>query len=50
MIPGLQHIQHYTKKPFGGGFSYIEMLKTLDESTKKVMKSCPKDGGNYKKH
>lgn len=25
----LQQVQHYTEKPFKGGFSYIEMLKTL---------------------
>jgi len=28
--------QHYTKKPFEGGFSYVEILKTSGASNKKL--------------
>ena len=43
----LQHIQHYTSKPFEGGFDYIEILKTLGRNNLRNEKSCPMDGGNY---
>ena len=47
MRSGLQQFQHYTEKPFEGGFSYIEMLKTLRGSNLNIAKFCPKNGGNY---
>ena len=47
MNTDLQQFQHYTEKPFKGGFSYIEMLKILAKYNLSFNKSCPNNGGNY---
>jgi len=47
MRTGLQQFQRHTEKPFKGGFSYIEMLKTLCKYNLGFNKSCPNNGGYY---